>query len=240
MHKFRPLLILAALSTLAAPLAPLAAETVETKASAPSTQLEPARALLTQPDRWMTLSTSRQVAARLELGRQLRAGDEAAEGVADPCLGHTPDQVVFYELTRKFVETEEDVPQEACDVLYYTLAVGHHTGVLDCFEPRLSVPVDVFYSLVDALPEGEAKTKFEAIRSFGECQLDKAAVPSLLEACDTLLDERGFRGSAKAGISVFDDDFGLHAQQVAFLMKFRDLVERVRDVSGVYLTGRLQ
>ena len=65
-------------------------------------------------------------------------------------------------------------------------------------------------------------------------------VPSLLEACDALLDERGFRGSAKAGISVFDDDFGLHAQQVAFLMKFRDLVERVREVSGVYLTGRLQ
>ena len=65
-------------------------------------------------------------------------------------------------------------------------------------------------------------------------------MPSLLEACDALLDERGFRGSAKAGISVFDDDFGLHAQQVAFLMKFRDLVERARDVSGVYLTGRLQ
>ena len=154
-------------------------------------------------------------------GDASRASDEAAEGVADPCLGHAPDQVVFYEL-------------------YYTLAVGHHTGVLDCFEPRLSVPVDVFYSLIDALPEGEARTKFEAIRSFGECQLDKAAVPSLLEACDALLDERGFRGSAKAGISVFDDDFGLHAQQVAFLMKFRDLVERVRDVSGVYLTGRLQ
>ena len=93
-------------------------------------------------------------------GDASRASDEAAEGVADPCLGHAPDQVVFYELTRKFVETEEDVPQEACDVLYYTLAVGHHTGVLDCFEPRLSVPVNVFYSLVDALPEGEAKTKF--------------------------------------------------------------------------------
>ena len=74
-------------------------------------------------------------------GDASRASDEAAEGVADPCLGHAPDQVVFYELTRKFVETEEDVPQEACDVLYYTLAVGHHTGVLDCFEPRLSVPV---------------------------------------------------------------------------------------------------
>ena len=45
-------------------------------------------------------------------GDASRASVEAAEGVADPCLGHAPDQVVFYELTRKFVETEEDVPQE--------------------------------------------------------------------------------------------------------------------------------
>lgn len=164
----------------------------------------------------------------------------AAEGDAGRQPALEADQVVFYELTRKFVETEEDVPKEACDVLYYTLAVGHHTGVLDCFEPRLSCPRDVFFSLIDALPEGEAKTKFEAIRTFGECQLDKAAVPSLLEGVDLLLEQCGFRGSAKAGISVFDDDFALHAQQAAFLMKFRDLVERVRDVSGVYLTGRLQ
>ena len=163
---------------------------------------------------------------------------DAAASARD-ALAASPE-VVFYQLARKFVDSESSVPDDAQDILYYTLAVGHHTGVLDCFEPRLSVPVDVFYTLVDALPEGEAKTKFEAIRDFGECQLDKAAVPSLLEACGALLDERGFRGSAKAGISVFDDDFGLHAQQVAFLMKFRDLVERVRDVSGVYLTGRLQ
>ena len=54
-------------------------------------------------------------------GDASRASDEAAEGIADPCLGHAPDQVVFYELTRKFVETEEDVPQEACDVLYLSL-----------------------------------------------------------------------------------------------------------------------
>ena len=92
-------------------------------------------------------------------GDASRASDEAAEGVADPCLGHAPDQVVFYELTRKFVETEEDVPQEACDVLYYTLAVGHHTGVLDCFEPRLSVPVNVFYSLVDALSASSTRRR---------------------------------------------------------------------------------
>ena len=172
--------------------------------------------------------------------------DDARQATAAAAAGDAglpapqADQVVFYELTRKFVETEDDVPEDACNVLYYTLAVGHHTGVLDCFEPRLSVPKDVFFSLIALLPEGEAKTKFEAIRSFGECQLDKAAVPSLLEGIDSLLEQCGFRGSAKAGISVFDDEFALHAQQVAFLMKFRDLVERVREVSGVYLTGRLQ
>ena len=50
-------------------------------------------------------------------------------------------------------------------MLYYTLAVGHHTGVLDCFEPRLSVPVNVFYSLVDALPEGEAYRLSRQVRA---------------------------------------------------------------------------
>ena len=63
MNTFRPLLILAALGALAAPLAPIAAQPVAEVR--PSTQIEPARALLGQPERWMTLNTSRQVAARL-------------------------------------------------------------------------------------------------------------------------------------------------------------------------------
>ena len=174
-------------------------------------------------------------------GDASRASAEAAEGASAPKLEHEADQVVFYELTRKFVETEDDVPEEACDVLYYTLAVGHHTGVLDCFEPRLSVPLEVFRTLTGDLEEGETRNKFQAILDFGECQLDKACVPAMLKGCEALLELRGFRGSAKAGIDpLFDPDFGLHTQQVAFLMRFRDLMERVRDVSGVYVTGRLQ
>ncbi|MFR6499680.1 MAG: hypothetical protein ACLUQW_03395 [Collinsella sp.] len=43
-------------------------------------------------------------------GDASRASDEAAEGVADPAWATRPTRV-FYELTRKFVETEEDVPR---------------------------------------------------------------------------------------------------------------------------------
>lgn len=43
-------------------------------------------------------------------------------------------------LTRKFVDSAASIPDESTDVLYYTLAVGHHTGVIDCFERALSMP----------------------------------------------------------------------------------------------------
>lgn len=173
--------------------------------------------------------------ARLAAGAAA-AGDEAAEGLD----GREPDQVVFYELARKFVETEEDIPEDAKDVLYYTLAVGHHTGVMDCFEPRLSVPVAVFDRVVEDLPEGEAKRKLACVRRFGEIQIDKASAPELLGAVDALREGLGYRGSAKAGIDFLDPNFGMHTQEIHFLSRFLDLLERVRDVSGVYVTGRLQ
>ncbi len=77
--------------------------------------------------------------ARWLFWRCLARKRRGRRGRRRPLPGHAPDQVVFYELTRKFVETRKRSPGQVCDVLYYTLAVGHHTGVLDCFEPRLSV-----------------------------------------------------------------------------------------------------
>ena len=43
-------------------------------------------------DRSVTL---RAPACSAAFGDASRASDEAAEGVADPCLGHAPDQVVL-------------------------------------------------------------------------------------------------------------------------------------------------
>lgn len=36
------------------------------------------------------------------------------------------DEVFFYRLSRKFVDEQFDVPEEAKEVMYYSLAIGHH------------------------------------------------------------------------------------------------------------------
>ena len=169
-------------------------------------------------------------------------GGDIPQGAAGAPAGETPEpeQAVFSELTRKFVETEDEVPEDARDVLYYTLSVGHHTGVMDCFEPRLACPVGVFRAIVEGIPEGGARFKLEALERFGEIQIDKGSAPLLLDAVPPLMSDLGFRGSAKAGIDFLDPDFGMHSQELAFLMRFEELLERVRDVPAVYVTGRLK
>lgn len=179
---------------------------------------------------------------------QDRSGYFAGPGMlggsfADGAAGEAPaesTEAVFYALTQKFVEREEDIPEDAKDVLTYTLAVGHHTGVVDCFEPRLACPVRVLDAVVADLPEdGAAAAKLGALRRFGEIQIDKESAPALYDAACALREALGYRGSRKAGLDVMDPDFGIHAQEVAFLSSFIELVGDVLKVGGFYVTGRL-
>ncbi|WP_456307582.1 formate hydrogenlyase maturation HycH family protein, partial [Serratia quinivorans] len=48
-------------------------------------------------------------------------------------MSHSHAQVVFYSLSRKFVQ-EKKAPPKAQEVIYYSLAIGHHLGVIDCLE----------------------------------------------------------------------------------------------------------
>jgi hydrogenase-4 component J len=82
--------------------------------------------------------------------------------------------VVFYRLGSKMLERAEDVPKEAREVVYYSLAIGHHVGVFDCFEPMLRCSAEMFDRLVAALPAGEARRKFEGIGRFGEITVDRS------------------------------------------------------------------
>ncbi len=43
-------------------------------------------------------------------------------------------KVFFYLLNERFVENDEQVPEQAKQVMYYSLAIGHHVGVIDCFK----------------------------------------------------------------------------------------------------------
>lgn len=105
-------------------------------------------------------------------------------------------QVVFYQLTRKFVDTEKSIPADAKDVMYYTLAVGHHTGVIDCFEERLRYDLADFEAACELLPEGDARYKLEAIRRSSEVQIEQRHVEELLPAIDAVLADPASAGSA--------------------------------------------
>lgn len=111
--------------------------------------------------------------------------------VCDADASAAGPQVVFYQLTKKFVDTEESVPDDAQDVLYYTLAVGHHTGVIDCFEERFRCPLGVYKRLVGAFPEGDARYKLEGIARHGEIQIDKTHLAVMVPGLAAMRDERG-------------------------------------------------
>lgn len=90
------------------------------------------------------------------------------------------ERVVFYQLRQKFVNQREDVPENARQIVYYTLAVGHHVGVLDCFSPLFEVPLEEFRGWVEALPEGAARHKLEGVLKWGEIEINREHVDLLM------------------------------------------------------------
>ncbi|AXE30825.1 formate hydrogenlyase maturation protein HycH [Chromobacterium phragmitis] len=83
-------------------------------------------------------------------------------------------RIVFHALGRKFLQREEDMPADdnARQVIYQTLALGHHIGVIDCLQPRISCPEEGYAEWLAALPEGEARRKLAGVLRFGEIMID--------------------------------------------------------------------
>ena len=172
--------------------------------------------------------------------RALAAGGEAGCGRAvRPAAAHTTDgrtarDVVFYRLGKKFVDHERSIPEDVRSVLYYTLAIGHHTGVIDCLEPRLATSRVVFSDVLAALGTGEAADKLRGIERFGEIELKKEHVPLLkpavlaaLEGCGTVPEP----GTAAAGLVVAAD-------VPSWLEEFLFLLDEVQCEPAVYAMGR--
>ncbi|HBO38452.1 MAG TPA: formate hydrogenlyase maturation protein HycH [Pasteurellaceae bacterium] len=93
-------------------------------------------------------------------------------------------KVIFYLLNRRFVENDAQVPEAAKEVMYYSLAIGHHVGVIDCFKMLLSCDYDAYQQFVAAFPEGEAKRKLIGLVKFGEIVIDASHVNMLAQALD--------------------------------------------------------
>ncbi|MBW7917724.1 MAG: formate hydrogenlyase maturation protein HycH [Anaerolineales bacterium] len=89
-------------------------------------------------------------------------------------------KIIIYQLRTKFVNQREDVPEDAKQVVYYTLAVGHHVGVMDLFSNRLEIPLEEFAAWVQSQPEGPARTKLEGALRWGEIEVNQSHVGMLL------------------------------------------------------------
>lgn len=91
------------------------------------------------------------------------------------------EKVLFYALNQKFMDSDEDVPQDAASrqVMYYSLAIGHHVGVIDCFKAIIDCPIEAYREWIAQLPDGEAKRKMEGIYKFGEITIDRTHIQIL-------------------------------------------------------------
>ncbi len=90
------------------------------------------------------------------------------------------ERAVFYQLTQKFVNTDKDIPEEAQQVVYYSLAIGHHVGVLDCFQSLMEVPLDEYRNWVAQMPEGKGRHKLEGLLTWGEIEINKSHASDLV------------------------------------------------------------
>jgi hypothetical protein len=74
------------------------------------------------------------------------------------------------------------VPAKSKQLLHYTLAIGHHIGVIDCFSPKLEMPIEGYRNWLSHLPKGEARRKMQGLLRYGEIEISAAHTQLLREA----------------------------------------------------------
>jgi hypothetical protein len=84
------------------------------------------------------------------------------------------DRVIFYRLNSRFLQREGTPPEASKQLVYYSLAVGHHVGVIDTLSAALSWPYDAYVDWVGTLPDGQARRKLDGVRRFGEIMIDSS------------------------------------------------------------------
>ena len=94
-------------------------------------------------------------------------------------------KISVYQLHSKFVNQRADVPEDARQIVYYTLAVGHHAGVMDCFSSEVEIPLDEYVAWVQSLPDGPARTKLEGAIRWGEIEVNQTHLGMLLPLFET-------------------------------------------------------
>jgi hypothetical protein len=91
-------------------------------------------------------------------------------------------QVVFYRLSRKIVSNQQAIPEEARQVMYYSLAIGHHVGVMDCLSEVMTVPAEVYKQCLERMSQDEPRRKLEGAMLWDEIEINCGHADQLLPA----------------------------------------------------------
>jgi hypothetical protein len=95
------------------------------------------------------------------------------------------ESVVFSQLSRKFVDENDNVPAGAQQVVYYSLAIGHHLGIIDCLKEVLVCEYQAYEAWIATLEEGsQARRKMDSVPRYGEIVIDQSHVVMLARALD--------------------------------------------------------
>ncbi|KNC11873.1 formate hydrogenlyase maturation protein HycH [Klebsiella sp. RIT-PI-d] len=134
------------------------------------------------------------------------------------------EKVVFSQLSRKFIDENDATPAEAQQVVYYSLAIGHHLGVIDCLEAALTCPWQDYLAWIGTLETGtEARRKMEGVPKYGEIVIDFNHVQMLAHAFDNARAAQTPQQQewSKLMLSMLHD---IHQESAIYLM-----VRRLRD-----------
>ncbi len=134
------------------------------------------------------------------------------------------EKVVFSQLSRKFIDENDATPAEAQQVVYYSLAIGHHLGVIDCLEAALTCPWQDYLAWISTLETGtEARRKMEGVPKYGEIVIDFNHVQMLAHAFDNARAAQTPQQQewSKLMLSMLHD---IHQESAIYLM-----VRRLRD-----------
>lgn len=129
------------------------------------------------------------------------------------------ERAVFYQLTHKFVKQDQDVPEDVQQVIYYSLAIGHHVGVMDCFRSLIEIPLEEYRLWVSRLPEGTGRRKLEGLLKFGEIEINHSHAGELLHTLN---------GASSA----------LNGSQTEWLAKLSQCLQDMLNEPALYLMVR--
>ena len=116
-------------------------------------------------------------------------------------------EIVFWTLRQKFIDSSTTLPEQHRQMMYYSLAIGHHVGIIDCLRVALRCPLAEYREWAQQLADEQAQRKMLGVLTFGEIIIDASHLSLLRHALAPLADDTSSAQQAfsKHMLSLLDD-----------------------------------